>query len=75
MVGDAQRLRKAEPINQPYIMFHWARGWSAVPKTDEAGSSPAWSTRKCPCGVIGNILRYERRDLRVRILSWVQMQV
>ena len=33
MVGDAQRLRKAEPINQPYIMLDWSSGWAAVPKT------------------------------------------
>ena len=33
MVGDAQRLRKAEPVNQPYIMLDWSRGWAAVPKT------------------------------------------
>ena len=43
-VGDVQRLCKVEPINQPYIMFHWSRGWAALPKSDEAGSSPAWST-------------------------------
>lgn len=32
-VGDAQRLHKAEPINQPYIMPDLSRGEAAVPKT------------------------------------------
>ena len=76
---------KVEPINQPYIMMLWYNDCAPGPNPEDAGLIPASITSsiflykyyrymfiiKCPCGVIGNILRYERRDLRVRILSWV----
>ena len=36
----------------PFTMFHWSRGWAALPKSDEAGSNPAWNAKMSQfCGI------------------------
>ena len=62
MVGDAQRLRKAEPVNQPYLMFHWYSDCAPGPNPEEAGLIPAWNTRKCPVSSMDRMPDYGSED-------------